>query len=574
MLEEGALLENKYRILGLIGRGGMSRVYRAEDLRLEKTRAVKEIRKLDCENYEIVRNSLLSEIRMLKKLDHPGLPEIVDVFEYDEGVYLVMEYVEGKTLKEILSDQKRIREPVVTAWAIEICKVLSYLHSQDPPVIYRDLKPSNIILDLKGRIRLIDFGTAREFRRERNSDTVCLGTWGYAAPEQFGIGQSDIRTDIYSLGITMYQLLTGEDPSSRPYITLTGEDCPCISDRMRSVVETCIRSDPDFRYEDCAALIRNLEAVRNHEEKSEKRDRNRMRILAFLLTLSVLLRLAGVGAESYGRSQKKYLSGLYIKEACRSPEREERKRYMAAALQSDPANVRCYQDILNYYSKSAPLTLEKLSEMTALFETQTGKGLALEVLRGKDTAAYSSLCYDIGIYCFYDVGGYRGKTEAGAWFADSMECGKRGLKGLPADQARRADLYRKICGCYEGFLRKGTDRSGEPGREGFDDFFRSLHSLNAVRPKEDCSEADCAVLYYITKEVLFALERYGRDFAACGISLEQIRSELEMDKRFEIFERFRSEEEVNELKKLYRDAVYRLSLLDREWVKRGSDSES
>ena len=122
---EGVLLENKYRILGLIGRGGMSTVYRAEDIRLEKIRAVKEIRRRDCENYEIVRNSLLSEIRMLKKLDHPGLPEIVDVFEYEDGVYLVMEYVEGETLKEILDAGKRIRETVVTGWALEICKDIS-----------------------------------------------------------------------------------------------------------------------------------------------------------------------------------------------------------------------------------------------------------------------------------------------------------------------------------------------------------------------------------------------------------------------------------------------------------------
>lgn len=568
---EGVLLENKYRILGLIGRGGMSTVYRAEDIRLEKIRAVKEIRRRDCENYEIMRNSLLSEIRMLKKLDHPGLPEIVDVFEYEDGVCLVMEYVEGETLKEILDAGKRIRETVVTGWAVEICKVLYYLHSQDPPVIYRDLKPSNIMLDRKGKIRLIDFGTAREYREERSSDTVCLGTWGYAAPEQFGIGQSDIRTDIYGLGITLYQLLTGEDPSSRPYIILNGEKCPYISDGMRSVVGKCIRPEPSSRYEDCLSLIRDLEAVRTGEGKRADRERKKLWILALLFSASLVLGLTGKGIKSYGRSQKEYLSQLYMREALRSSGREERKRNMAAALKSDPSNAGLYRDILNYYSKSSPLTPENLSEMTALFETQTGKGPALRVFRRADKSAYSSLCYDIAIYCFYDIGGYRGKAEAGVWFEDSMEFADR---GLAADRYRRAGLYRKICGYYEGFLTKGEDRSGEPGKEGFAEFFRSLHEINAIRLDEDCSEADCAVAYYITKEVLFALDRYSRDFNSCGISPEQIRSELEMDKRFRIFERFRSKEEVDELKALYSDALDRVPKRDRERVKRRSESES
>lgn len=217
MLKLGAVLDGKYKIISVIGQGGMSTVYLARHQRLNKEWAVKEISREYCENYEMISRQLVLEADILKKLNHPGLPKIIDIIEKKDVIWMVMEFIEGKTLKEVLKERGRIQETEVLSWGKQLCEVLSYLHSRTPPIIYRDLKPDNIILKKTGRLVLIDFGTAREYCYEKNStDTTYLGTRGYAAPEQYGgMGQTDERTDIYCLGVTLYSMLTGYSPENR-----------------------------------------------------------------------------------------------------------------------------------------------------------------------------------------------------------------------------------------------------------------------------------------------------------------------------------------------------------------------
>ena len=220
MLEIGSLLDGKYKILNKIGQGGMSIVYLAMNEKANKQWAIKEMRKEKNKNCEVMRQSLITETNLLKELKHPYLPSIADIIENEDTIIIVMDYVEGRALSDILSEKGTIDEASVVEYAIQLCDVLDYLHSQNPPIIYRDLKPSNIILKPDGKITLIDFGTARRYNYDSISDTTCLGTIGYAAPEQFAgenLRQTDARTDIYNLGATMYHLLTGVNPSEPPY---------------------------------------------------------------------------------------------------------------------------------------------------------------------------------------------------------------------------------------------------------------------------------------------------------------------------------------------------------------------
>ena len=187
MLEIGSLIDNKYKILNKIGQGGMSTVYLAMNERANKQWAIKEIRKDAMANSDVTLQSLKNEIEMLRNLSHPNLPSIIDIIDYEDSLLIVMDYVEGNTLSKAVNEYGPQPQEYVIEWAKQLCNVLGYLHSQNPPIIYRDLKPGNIMLKPDGTIVLIDFGTARQYKEENIEDTTCLGTRGYAAPEQMHV---------------------------------------------------------------------------------------------------------------------------------------------------------------------------------------------------------------------------------------------------------------------------------------------------------------------------------------------------------------------------------------------------
>lgn len=270
MPEKGTIICQKYQVIGLLGKGGMSKVYLVRDLKLDKKWAVKEIlRQPEGWKNRFFIQSAMSEVNVMKKLDHPALPRIVDILEEKSAVYVVMDYVEGENLAVLLKKEGCIEQKVVIRWAKELCDVLLYLHGQNPPVIYRDMKPANIIIDLNGKVKLIDFGIAREYRKDEEDETVNLGTRGYAAPEQFKEGcREDERTDIYSLGVTMHQLLTGLNPSELDFSFLpVRKRKPELSLGIEYIVQKCVKENPKERYQNCKELLFDLN---NYEKLSRK----------------------------------------------------------------------------------------------------------------------------------------------------------------------------------------------------------------------------------------------------------------------------------------------------------------
>jgi serine/threonine-protein kinase len=175
-----------------------------------------------------------------------------------------MEFIEGKNLNEIIKSLKQpIDEQTTINWAKQLCRVLFYLHTLNPPRIFRDLKPANIILQPNGVIKLIDFGTMKNYDESRAEDTVNLGTKGYAAPEQFGgRGQTDARTDIYGLGMTLYHLITGINPSLPPFelkpIRYYRKD---ISNGLEKIVMKCIEVERENRYQSAIEMLSDLEKL-------------------------------------------------------------------------------------------------------------------------------------------------------------------------------------------------------------------------------------------------------------------------------------------------------------------------
>ncbi len=251
----GEVFQERYRIIDILGQGGMGKVYLAENTKLGSLRAIKEIAK----------DSTFANIEpeILKKLQHPALPGIVDIFDDDRNIYMVEEYISGKSLERKLVEEGRFPEAVVLEWANQLCDVLAYLHSQKPhPIIYRDMKPSNIIHTDNGLLKLIDFGIAREYKEKAVSDTVYIGTRGYAAPEQYGSGQTNASTDIYSLGVTLYQLLTGVSPDEPPYeIKPVRYFDTELSEDIEKILRKCTKQNPAERYQSVTELKSELDML-------------------------------------------------------------------------------------------------------------------------------------------------------------------------------------------------------------------------------------------------------------------------------------------------------------------------
>lgn len=243
MLNIGSVLEEKYEVIKVLGKGGMGTVYLCKNMRLGNFWAIKEIKKDNNINIDI-----LSEPNILKKLNHHGIPRIVDIFYKDNNLYMVEDYIEGKTLKQYVEKTGTITTKEACNIVLSICDIISYLHSFNPPIIYRDLKPSNIMITPSGKVVLIDFGISKTYRADKAVDTIALGSNGYAAPEQCGLGKSCRQTDIYGIGMVMYSMVTGKT-------VLTGLE-PFVEESYNSnlekdfkrIIQKCIRNEIHDRY--------------------------------------------------------------------------------------------------------------------------------------------------------------------------------------------------------------------------------------------------------------------------------------------------------------------------------------
>ncbi len=293
MAEIGTIIEGKYEILREIGRGGMSVVYLAMDTHLNKQWAVKEIRKRgNGKKDEIVVNSLLAEANLMKGLDHPALPRIVDIIENGNTIFVVMDYIEGESFDKILKADGIQAEDMVITWAKQLCDALSYLHTQTPPIIYRDMKPANVMLKPEGNVKIIDFGIAREYKEQNLADTTVLGTKGYAPPEQYS-GQTDARSDIYALGMTMHHLLTGIDPMAGGGYVPVRMWNPELSEGIELIIDRCVQPAAENRYQNCRDLLYDLEHPELITKSYKKKQKRKLKIFAVSAFLAVICLMSG-----------------------------------------------------------------------------------------------------------------------------------------------------------------------------------------------------------------------------------------------------------------------------------------
>lgn len=434
MLQIGSLVDNKYKILSEVGHGGMSVVYLAINERANKTWAVKEVRKDGTCDFEAVKQGLIVETDMLKRLNHDHLPSIIDVIDTDDSFLIVMDYIEGQSLQSVLKKGGAQPQDLVVKWAIQLCDVLGYLHSREPAIIYRDMKPANVMLKPSGDVTLIDFGTAREFKnRAMVEDTTCLGTRGYAAPEQFGgRGQTDARTDIYCLGATLYHLVTGHSPAEPPYEIkpLSYWDPNMFGSGLEMIINKCCQQDPEARYQNCAELMFDLEHI-NELNLVEVQKRNRKWAAFVASAVACCVGIAGMLGFHLAKSHqvtRSYDFRLEQAQKCLGDaDITSMKEHIAAAISVDPTKREAYESLLDAIEMDGKLDYAtEMEAINACFNVhkKNEQVTYLDQLAKADQAAYADVNFRIGkLLALMGDGGDANMIKSAAYFSAALDKG-------------------------------------------------------------------------------------------------------------------------------------------------------
>ena len=244
----------------------MGVVYLCKNITVGKLWAIKEIVQ-DVKNID-----LLSEAKILKDLNHLGIRRIVDVFYENNNVYMVQDYVEGQTLKEYVRVNGRLQIEKICHITLELCDIIGYLHNLEPAIIYRDVKPSNIMISPSGKVVLIDFGISKVYKSDAENDTVCAVSNGYAAPEQYGLGKCCTRTDIYGIGMLIYFMLKGENPSTGIEPLLDEKYHAGIDDNLKRIIQSCVRIEMSDRYSSVGVLKKEVLGLLRKQEYEKKQN--------------------------------------------------------------------------------------------------------------------------------------------------------------------------------------------------------------------------------------------------------------------------------------------------------------
>lgn len=268
-LKPNHVIASRYKIISVIGGGGMGTVYQGRDLNFTDVKRMVAIKEMQSNVTDAaMRSNMIKTFRreanLLAQLNHPAIPRIFDIFEINDRAYLVMEYINGSDLELLMTKTKELPMDKLIEWAIDLCDVLHYLHSLTPdPIIFRDMKPSNVMVDNFGKVRLIDFGIARTF--VSGQKITMIGTEGYSAPEQYK-GDANPRSDIYALGATFHHLLTRKDPRTETPFTFHERPIPNYNNKVppdfTRVIEKALSFKESERYQACSEMKQDLERVR------------------------------------------------------------------------------------------------------------------------------------------------------------------------------------------------------------------------------------------------------------------------------------------------------------------------
>lgn len=349
MLEINSLLHGRYRIEKVIGSGGMGTVYQATDITDNTVWAIKE-QKMTAAN----RRMLLSEAEIMEKMTHPAFPRFRSRWESGGILYIVMEFISGVTLSKLLAERGALPEAEVISIFRQVANALIYLHELETPIVYRDFKTSNLMLEESGKVRIIDLGIAQEYSSESGAEVKAVAlTRGYAAPEQYHKRYKlDARADIYALGVTMHYLITGKNPNKPPYVFVPIRKLRRdASQALELIIRKCLQPNPDNRYANARQLAYDLNRIEELDTKLRERFRVRMTVVgvAAALVLCVSLIVYVMNLNSQTASVNTYYA--YIESARTAESLETALASLQAAIEHSPENPEAYILVAEKYAE-------------------------------------------------------------------------------------------------------------------------------------------------------------------------------------------------------------------------------
>lgn len=547
MLQIGSVVDGKYKVLNKIGQGGMSVVYLALNERANKTWAIKEIRKDGVQDFTTVKQGLIAETNILKSLSHKYLPSIVDVIDDGDTFLIVMDYIQGKSLNAILKESMEqegfpISVEDVISWGKQLCEVLYYLHTRPNPIIYRDMKPANVMLKPSGEISLIDFGTARVFKTGNSEDTTCLGTPGYAAPEQYGgNGQSRPQTDIYCLGATLHHLITGRNPASTPFNFPRITQCrPTLLEEtprelrntllgLEMIIDKCTQYEIADRYQSCAELKYDLEHPEELGLPYRKKLRNKIVAFGGCAAMAVILGGVSLFGKIMESSTEKNGFDYYISKAETSSGTESLEQYRKA-IALNPTSEKGYLGMLDTMLSDNELsTDEDVMISTVLDSKDNGRDKDNDTYFKANKSGYIRFSYQLGLAYYYSVGSGGDKASAKGWFhnvtdsdLDSIDLGEDDAE-KEAWKAR-AEILGKICE-YSGKIGVANQAGDE--EVSYEDYWYDMMSL----VDDDVASRDNVVTELrLYNEIVYQIFNRTTEFRDAGLqqaTMEQALSEIE-----------------------------------------------
>lgn len=511
MLEIGSVIGGKYKILNVIGRGGMSVVYLARDEKVNRQWAIKEISKKANRDFSLDKK----EIEMMKKLNHPNLPGIVDVIESGETLLIVMDYIEGQSLEDIFEEQGAQPPELVIEWGIQLCDALGYLHSQTPPIIYRDMKPANVMLKPDGNVVLIDFGAAREYKPEKIKDTIAFGTIGYAAPEQYSeTDQSDARTDIYCLGVLMFQLLTGKNPHDLQPIR---DIDPSLSSGLEAIVQKCTQVNKEDRYQAAAELRYALEHFWEFDVMYRKEQKKKLTFFFVPAILSVVLFIGAIVFAVLERGSRNSTYDAYMLAAQNAIGKAEEIDNFEKAINLNPTDERAYIGLLEdgLLDDNVLTTEESETLRSILINCSDGKRTNEQRFRDNESG-YAEFAYDAGVAYFYKFEEKANKKNAKGYFETAANSKK--LEKQQIDRAKRlytiSDYYSNI-----GIVDAAGDATIT-----YRDYWDDLVELSQGNLVAQDNERTAIVMY---EELVGQIISRAAEFKKDGVRKEEMLNELD-----------------------------------------------
>lgn len=511
MLKIGSVVDGKYKILNIAGKGGMSIVYLAINEKVNKQWAIKEVIKKDYRDFDIEKK----EIEMMKGLKHPNLPAIVDVIERKDSLLIVMDYIEGRSLEDIVQEHGPLEEKSVIRWAKQLCDVLNYLHTRTPPIIYRDMKPSNVMLKPDGNVVLIDFGAAREYKPQNLKDTVLLGTRGYAAPEQYRVnGQSDARTDIYSLGITLFRLLTGAGPEELCPIRKLR---PNASVGVENILMKCTKPLKQERYQSALEAFEAFSRYWEHDEKFQKEQRKKLGLFLIPVLLSVMF---GVGTVFFSFREKFVRENNYqafLISAENAETKEEALEAYQRAIRLNPGREEAYLLILkNVLLEDGVLSKKESEQLRGILSLYDEKGRYAQQHFRENTEGYTEFSYEVGIAYFYKYEDKSNKKNARKFLETAAKS-----ENFEERKRKRAEKLYVISDYYSKIGR--MDEAGDVFVT-YRDYWNDLTAASEGNLVETDNERTAIVMY---EELLGQIITKTMEFKNAGIEKEEMLLQIE-----------------------------------------------